>query len=149
MNTTRLLLAAASGTTLALGGLVASPALAAQQVQPLQCDGHQITVRVNEDNSSDHGGWSAAVVIDGGSGVLVPTSFSGSAYDDTAGQEIFSFAESKGNGNGNHNQQTISCSDTTVGTLGSLLEPGDEVPPGMSADDIVEFTINVTAVVRS
>jgi len=148
MKATRLLLAAASGTTLALGGMVGSPALAAQQLQPLECDGHQITVRVNQDNSSDHGGWSAGVVIDGGSGVLVPTSFSGSAYDETAGQEIFSFQQFKGNGNGNHNQQTISCSDTTVGTLGSMLDPGEELPPGMSVDDVVDFTINVTAVVQ-
>jgi hypothetical protein len=149
MKTTKLLLAAASVSTLALGGLVASPALAAQQPQPLQCDGHQITVRVNQNNSQDHGGWGAAVLIDGGSGVLVPTSFNGSFYDETAGQEIFSFEQVKGDGNANHNQQTISCSDTTVGTLGSFLEPGDEVPPGMSADDVVEMSISVTAVARS
>jgi len=149
MKTTKLLLAAASVTTFALGGSVAGPALAAQQPQPLQCGGHQITVRVNENNSKDHGGWGAAVLIDGGSGVLVPTSFTGSLYDETVGQEIFSFEQLKGGGNANHNQQTISCSDTTVGTLGSFLEPGDEVPPGMSADDVVEMSISVTAVARS
>lgn len=148
MKTKKLLLAAASGTTLALSGLGAGPALAAQQPQPLQCDGHQITVRVNENNSKENGGWGAAILTDGGSGVLDPTSFSGSMYDETAGQEVFSFEQSKGGGNANHNQQTISCSDTTVATLGDFLDPGDEVPPGMSVDDVVDFSISVTAVVR-
>jgi hypothetical protein len=148
MKTTTLLLAATSGTMLALSGMVAGPALAAQQPQPLQCDGHQITVRVNQNNSKENGGWGAAVVIDGGSGVLVPTSFSGSLYDETTRQVIFSFEQMKGNGNGNHNQQTISCSDTTVATLGDFLEPGDQVPPGTSVDDVVDFSIAVTAVVH-
>lgn len=148
MKTTTLLFAAASGTMLALSGLVAGPTLAAQQPQPLQCDGHQITVRVNQNNGGENGGWSAGVLIDGGSGVLVPTSFSGSLYDETTGQEVFSFEQLKGNGNGNHNQQTISCSDTTVATLGDFLEPGDELPPGTSVDDVVDFTIGVTAVAR-
>ena len=149
MKTTKLLLAVTSGTALALGGLVAGPALAAQQPQPLQCEGHQITVRVNENNSKEHGGWGAAIMIDGGTGVIDPTSFNGSMYDETAGQEVFSFEQMKGNGNGNHNQLTISCSDTTVATLADYLEPGNEVPPGMSVDDVVDFSLSVTAVVRS
>ena len=148
MFTKKRVLALVAGTGLTVSGLGATPALAAQQPQPLDCAGHQITVRVNQNNSKENGGWNAAIITDGGSGVLDPTSFSGSAYDEALGQEIFSFAEVKGNGNANHTQDTVTCTDTTTMPLEYFLEPGDEVPPGASLDDPVDFSITVTAVVR-
>lgn len=149
MNKKYVLLAAVCVPGLALGGLVASPALAAQTPQTLQCDGHQVTVATNTNNSSDHGGWSAATIISGGSGVLVPTAFSGSFYDETTSTQLFSFTQVKGYGNGNHNQPTITCVQTTTSTLGEAIDPGEELPPGTSADDVVTMTITVTAVQHS
>jgi hypothetical protein len=124
----------------------ASTAQAAPQTQPLTCDGQQITIRTNENNSSDMGGWSAAHVVSGGSGTLIPTTFSFSAYDDTIQQLIFQGTQAKGAGNANHNQSTVTCTQTETATLGDLLEPGDELPPGASADDQVTITLVATAV---
>lgn len=129
------------------GSVLAAPAAtAAQGLQPLSCDGQDIVVRVADNNSSDHGGWSAAQVVDGGSGHLIPTSFDFSAYDDTLGQEIFSADQPKGGGHAQGNQGTVTCTQVEMLTLADLLEPGDEIPPGGALDDEVTFTLTVTAV---
>ncbi len=141
---------AASGATLltfGAGVLGAAPAGAAQSVQTLECDGHPLTVRTN-DNSSENGGWGAAQ-IESGDGHLIPVSFSFSAYDETTQQQLFSFTAPKGNGNANHNQQTITCTQTETGTLADLLEPGEQPPPGVSLDDVVTSTFTAEAVLKS
>ena len=128
-----------------VGGLaLAAPAQAAQSEQMLTCDGHQLTIRTPDNNSSDMGGWSAAQVS--GDGHLIPTTFAGSLYDVTVGQVVFQFSETKGAGNGNHNQQTVSCTQETSGTLADFVGPGDELPPGTALTDEVTFTITATAV---
>ena len=126
--------------------LVAPAANAAQGLQPLTCDGHDIVVRTPDNNSSDHGGWSSARIVEGGSGTLVPTSFAGGAYDNDADMQLFSFSQVSGGGHGHNQQATITCTQTTTATLRDLLEPGDEVPPGASLDDEVTFTLTVTAI---
>jgi hypothetical protein len=136
--------------TLALvgaGSVLAAPAAtAAQGLQPLTCDGQDIVVRVPDNHSSDRGGWSAAQVVEGGSGTLLPTSFGFSAYDDTIGQEIFSAVQPQGGGNAHNSQDTVTCTQVSTATLGDLLEPGDEIPPGGSVTDQVTFSLTVTAV---
>ncbi|HET6166652.1 MAG TPA: hypothetical protein VFE07_07465 [Marmoricola sp.] len=129
--------------------LVAPAATAAQGLQPLTCDGQDIVVRVPDNHSSDHGGWSAAQVVEGGSGTLLPTSFGFSAYDDTIGQEIFSAVQPSGGGNAHNQQPTVTCTQVSTSTLGDLLEPGDEIPPGGSLSDQVTFSLTVTAVWQS
>jgi hypothetical protein len=147
MNRNKILIAAVCGPCLALGGTVVTPALAAQpQPMTLQCDGHDLSVRVNNNNSKEHGGWGAAVVIDGGAGVIVPTYFSGQAIDVTLGTELFSFTQTKGDGNGNHAQATINCTTTQTMSLGDFVDSPDQIPPGASPDDVVSFTITVEAV---
>jgi hypothetical protein len=126
--------------------LGASPALAAQSTQSITCDGQQLVIRTNSDNSSDMGGWSAAKIVSGGSGTLIPVTFNFAAVDDTTGQQLFSAAQNKGDGNGNHNQATVSCVQTQTGTLADLLEPGDEVPPGAQLTDQVTVTFTAQAV---
>ena len=37
--------------------LIAAPAFAAQSLQGVTCDGHQLTIRTNDNRSSDNGGW--------------------------------------------------------------------------------------------
>lgn len=136
--------AAVAGTAGAL--LVAPIAQAAPQLQQLTCDGHQVTLRTSDNHSSDMGGWSAAKVVAGGSGTLIPTTFHFSAYDDTIGRSIFDGVQIKGAGHANHRQSTVTCTQVESATLGDLLEPGDELPPGASLDDEVTITLVATAV---
>jgi hypothetical protein len=126
--------------------LGASPAGAAQSQQTLTCDGQHLVVSTNNNNSSEMGGWSAAKIVSGGSGTLIPTSFSGGAFDQTVGQPIFHFSQIKGNGNGNHNQPTVTCTQVETGTLSDFVDPGQAPPPGTSLDDQVTFTLTAIAV---
>jgi hypothetical protein len=124
-------------------------AQAAPSNQQLNCGGQQLTIRTSDNNSSDMGGWSAAKIVSGGSGTLIPTTFDFSAYDDTAQQAIFNGVSVKGAGNANHNQQTVTCTQIETTTLGDLLQPGDQLPAGASLDDAVTVTLTVTAVWQS
>jgi hypothetical protein len=123
-----------------------SAANAAPSYQSLTCDGQQLTLRTPDNHSSDMGGWSAAQVVSGGSGTLIPTSFDFSAFDVTTQQPIFEGLSTKGAGNANHQQSTVTCTQIETATLGDLLEPGDEVPPGGSLDDEVTVTLVATAI---
>ena len=151
-NRTRSAVAVAAVTIAAGAGLagLAGPAHAAQSTMPLTCAGQQLTVRVNTNHSSEHGGWGVGQIVAGGTGHLVPTAFSGSLVDNAINQTLFTFDQAKGGGNANHNQPTITCttSDDT-GTLGDFLNPGDTLPPGTSLTDSVTFNITVTAVRHS
>lgn len=139
----------AAFAVVAAGSVLAAPAAsAAQGEQSFSCGGQEIVLRVADNHSSDHGGWGAARVVAGGSGTLIPTSFAISAYDDTLGQELFSFNQPVGGGHAHGQQQTISCSEVETASLADLLEPGDEVPPGVSLTDQVTTTFTVTAVQR-
>ena len=151
-NRTRSTVAVAAVTIAASAGLagLAGPAHAAQSTMPLTCDGQQLTVRVNTNHSSEHGGWGVGQIVAGGTGHLVPTAFSGSLVDNAINQTLFTFAQAKGGGNANHNQPTVTCtaSDDT-GTLGDFLNPGDTLPTGTSLTDSVTFTLTVIAVRHS
>lgn len=128
------------------GSVLAAPAAhAAQSEQPLTCSGQDIVVRTPDNHSSGRGGWSAAKIVDGGSGTLIPTSFEFSVYDDSLGQLIFSDSLLSGGGHGHANQETFTCTQSATGTLGDVLEPGDEVPPGASLEDQVTLTFTVSA----
>jgi hypothetical protein len=141
--------AALAAVTIAAGaGLagLAGPAYAAQSTLPLACDGQQLTVRVNTNHSSQNGGWGVGQVVAGGTGHLVPTSFSGTLFDEAIDQTLFSFEQAKGGGNANHNQPAVTCTESETGVLGDFLDPGDTPPPGTSLTDPVTFTLTVTAV---
>ena len=152
-NRTRSSVAVAAVTIAAGAGLagLAGPAHAAQTTIPVACDnGEQLTVRVNTNHSSDHGGWGVGQVVVGGTGHLVPTEVNASLFDNVIHQTLFTFDQAKGGGNANHNQPTVTCttSDDT-GTLGDFLNPGDMLPPGTSLTDSVTFTLTVIAVRHS
>jgi hypothetical protein len=134
----------------AAGSLLAAPtATAAQGEQPLTCNGQDVVVRTGDNHSSDRGGWGAAQIVEGWSGILIPTSFAFSAYDNTLGQPIFSATEPAGGGHAHGQQETVTCTQETTTSLGDLLEPGDEVPPGAALTDEVTFTLTVVAVHQS
>ena len=144
--------AAVAALTIAAGaGLagLAGPAHAAQTTLPITCDGQQLTVRVNTNHSSEHGGWGVGQVVVGGTGHLVPTEISGSLVDNTVHQTLFTFDQVKGGGNANHNQPTVTCMASQTGVLGDFLGPRDTPPPGTMASDSVTFNITVTAVRHS
>lgn len=149
---TRRMAVLAVGATLAAGGgqfALSASAAAAQSTLQLTCsDGGNYTVRTNDNNSSDHGGWGVGQIVSGGSGHGIPTSFAGSLFDVTANQPIFSFQQAKAGGRANHNQRTITCTAIENGTLGDFSQPGDQLPPGTSASDQVVFTLTVTVVKR-
>ena len=152
-NRTRSTVAVAAVTIAAGAGLagLAGPAHAAQTTIPVACNnGEQLTVRVNTNNSSEHGGWGVGQIVAGGTGHLVPTEISGSLVDNVVHQTLFTFDQAKGGGNANHNQPTVTCtaSDDT-GTLGDFLNPRDTLPTGTSLTDSVTFTLTVIAVRHS
>jgi hypothetical protein len=64
------------------------PASTAQSTLPITGDGHQLTVRVNTNHSSEHGGWGIGQVVAGGTGHLVPTAISGLLVDDAIDQTL-------------------------------------------------------------
>ena len=126
-----------------------NPAGNGQSLQLLSCQGvGDVLVRTNQDRSSDSGGWSSAQIVEGGSGTLIPTSFSFSGYDETTRTELFaSGLQEKGDGAANHTQgPVLTCTQTMEGSLASLLEPGDTPPPGVDLTDTVLLTFTVTAV---
>ena len=146
-------IAAVAALTIAAGaGLagLAGPAHAAQSTLPISCNnGEQLTVRVNTNHSSEHGGWGVGQVVAGGTGHLVPTEISGSLVDNAIHQTLFTFDQVKGGGNANHNQPTVTCRASQTGVLSDFLNPGDTPPPGTSVTDPVTFTLTVTAVQHS
>jgi hypothetical protein len=125
-----------------------NPAGYGQTVQPFHCDGlGDLLIRTNSNNSSESGGWSTAKIVDGGSGTLIPTSFTFQAYDETTQMELFSGTQVKGGGNANHQQgPVLNCSSSMTGTLQDFLEPGDELPPGAALTDTVTVTFSATAI---
>lgn len=139
-----LAVAAGLGTGLAL--VTAVPASAATDEQTFTCDGQQFVIRTNNNHSSDMGGWSAAKIVDGGSGGYIPTSFTFSAVDLTTGQQLVDGSTPKGNGNANQNQSTVTCTESFSGTLADLLDPGEAPPPGAALTDLATMTFTVTAV---
>lgn len=131
------------------GAVLVAPvaASAKQSTQDLSCDGMTVTIRSNNNNSSQNGGWGSVQIVSG-SGHLTPVSFSGNLYDVTTGQTLFQFTSDKGNGHPGSNQQLISCSQQQTGALGDVLQPGDQVPPGASLTDTVTMTFTALAYQR-
>ena len=150
-NRTRSTVAVAAVTIAAGAGLagLAGPAHAAQTTLSITCGGQPLTVRVNTNNSSEHGGWGVGQIVAGGTGHLVPTEISGSLVDNTVHQTLFTFDQAKGGGNANHNQPTVTCMASQTGVLGDFLGPRDTPPPGTSVTDPVTFNITVIAVRHS
>ena len=136
----------AAAVALTLPGM--GSASAAQGYQSFGCDdGSSILVRVPESHSSQNGGWSVGQVVDGGSGHLVPTSFTFTLYDVTTRMTVFSGSQVKGGGHANQMQATVMCSNTQMSTAGDFF--GRDLPPGVPATDAVTFTLTVTAVPKA
>jgi hypothetical protein len=123
-----------------------NPAGFGQTLQPISCSGlGDLLIRTTENNSD--GSWSAAHIVDGGSGTLIPTSFTFSAYDETANLLLVPPEKMlKGDGAANHQQSPVlSCVQSMEGPLADFLEPGDTAPPGTDPTDTVVVSFTVTA----
>lgn len=143
---TRRVAALASACAATAGAVVmATPAHAAQSTQMITCGDTNYTIRTNNNNSSDMGGWGAAQVV-GASGHGVPTSFSGVAVDSNTQAVLGQFSSVKGLGNANHNQATTTCTQTYSGSASDLFGPN--LPPGVTPDEPVTMTITIQVVIK-
>jgi hypothetical protein len=142
---------AAGAIVLPAGAALAAPgATGGPQTQTLSCTGGvgDLVIRTSNNHSSDHGGWSVAQVVSGGSGHLIPTAFNFSAYDVTTATTLFSQTQLKGGGNAYPGENPVTCSFSQSGTLADLMQPGDTVPLGASLTDQVTMTFGATAYQR-
>ncbi|GAA1934465.1 hypothetical protein [Nocardioides marmoribigeumensis] len=123
-----------------------NPAGLGQSSDTYQCDGIGDVVIRTPGTRAD-GGWSAGKIVSGGSGTLVPTSFTFSAYDDTTGSYLFPPETMvKGNGSTGPSGDLWTCHQSGTGLLSDLGDPGEPLPPGVSPTDTVTLTFTVTAV---
>lgn len=119
-----------------------------QSLEPFYCSGlGDLLIRTNGNNSSEMGGWGTAKIVEGGSGTLIPTSFTFEAYDATKEMDLFpSQTLVKGGGHANGQQDVLDCSSTMTGTLEDFAEPGDELPSWAEPSDKIVVTFSATAV---
>jgi hypothetical protein len=94
---------------------VASSAQAAQQTIPLMCDGTLFTVRTPTNNANQS--YSVGQIVDGGSGHLIPLSFT-FTFTPTGGSTITQ-PSVKGGGNAGPKDSTVTCTATFDDTEGS------------------------------
>ncbi|MEO5608437.1 MAG: hypothetical protein ABIQ61_09800 [Ornithinibacter sp.] len=143
---TKMGMGVATAVALTLPGM--GSASAAQGYQQLNCtDGSSILVRVPDSHSNDNGGWSVGQIVEGGSGHLIPTSFTFTLFDVTTDATIFSGEQLKGGGHANRNQTSVTCSNVESGTAGDFFGP--DLPPGVSASDSITLTLTVGAVSKT
>jgi hypothetical protein len=100
----------AVATVLAAGAAagVASSAHAAQQTIPLMCDGTLLTVRTPSNSANQS--YSVGQIVDGGSGHLIPLSFT-FTFTPTGGSTITQTSV-KGGGNAGPKDATVTCTAT-------------------------------------
>lgn len=138
-TTTRTILTAIAGIGMAAATMV--PAAAAQSTETLDCAGHELTIRVNDSNSSERGGWGAVQVLEGGSGHLNPVRFSGVLTDTTAGVELGEFSTERGNGHVPKSKTVTACTTSFEATVAEFVDDLETLPPGVAPDDAVLFTL--------
>lgn len=145
-------LVSAAGVLAGTGMFLGGPAFAATETQTMTCDnGSTITIAVPVTHSSDNGGWGVGKIIDGGSGKLIPTSFTVLANDDTVGRPLLGpEVIQKGRGHANHRQKQITCVQKETDTLENLIAENGDLPGGVpdwaKPTDSVTFSVTLTAV---
>ena len=125
--------------TIAAG--TAAPAAAAQSTDTLDCSGHQVTIRINDSNSSEHGGWASVQIVEGGSGHFTPVRFTGTLTDTTADIVLGDFDSERGRGNVPPSKTVMQCTTTIVAPVSEFVENLQTLPPGTALDDTAELAI--------
>jgi hypothetical protein len=128
-------------------GLAVGPWAAPAQAQPpghnvetIECEGLG-TIDISVQRSDNFG----AVQIVGTTGHLIPVAFTFTLENLTDDTVLFSETEAK---NGHRNQATTPCSLTFTGTWEEVGEPGEEPPPGVDPDDILQFTLTADVIAK-
>lgn len=96
---------------------VAGTAHAAQQTIPLMCDGQTFLIRTPTNNANQS--WSVGQIVDGGSGHLIPLSFT-FTFTPTGGAPM-SQTFTKGGGHAGPMDQTVTCSSTDTSPDGTFM----------------------------
>jgi hypothetical protein len=134
-----------------LVGPFAFPAQAGQasghNVETVECEGLG-TVDVSVQPSHSDNTWGAVQLV-GTTGHLIPVVFEFTLEDLTKGTVLFSDTAAKGSGHANGNQALVTCSETFTGTFDELAEPGEELPPGVDPDDILQISLTVQVVAKA
>jgi hypothetical protein len=104
---------------------VASSAQAAQQTLPMMCDGTWLTVRTPSTNNNNQS-YSVGQVVDGGSGHLIPLSFT-FTFTPTGGP-TFTQSSIKGGGHAGPQDPTVTCTATFQDDSGSSTITVTAVP---------------------
>jgi hypothetical protein len=145
-------LAAGLGVAAGTIAFTAGPASAATSVDHYTCDGQDVGILTHEPPAEHTSGWGAGHLVDGGSGTLIPTSFSRTVRDASKQDQdlVPVHLAVKGGGNANHHQDAVTCSQVFTSTLGELLQlwgpaPGD-LPDWADEADTIVVTFTVTAI---
>jgi len=146
MSTTlRTILTAFAG--LGMAAATAVPAGAAQSPDTLDCAGHQLTIRVNDSNSSERGGWGSVQVLEGGSGHLTPVRFSGVLTDTTADIVLGDFNSERGSGHVPPSKTVAACTTSIDASVGDFVENLETLPDGVALED--DASLALTAYVTT
>jgi len=146
MSTTiRTILTTVAG--LGLAAATAVPAGAAQSTDTLDCAGHQLTIRVNDSNSSERGGWASVQVLEGGSGHLTPVRFSGVLTDTTADIVLGEFNAERGSGHVPTSKTVTQCTTSIDATVADFVENLETLPEGAALED--DASLALTAYVTT
>ncbi len=107
-------------------------------------------IQVHESHSEPV--WGTGKVVEGGTGRLIPVSFTQSANDETRGGHLFDpMVFAMGGGNGNHGQDQITCTQSFQATVCDLLRggaPPAPLPDSAQDTDVVTVTFTVSAVAK-
>jgi hypothetical protein len=130
--------------------IATSAAMATKGQDFVTCDnGKSYPITVTQQPTENSVGWGVGRIGNGDH--LIPTSFSGTIYDNSIDQTLDTFSQAKGNGNGQHNQAQLNCQQPPqTGTLSDFLG-GEPLPPewallGAQLSDEITVTFTVTAV---
>jgi hypothetical protein len=129
-------------------GLALSPWAAPAQAQPpghdvetIECEGLG-TIDLSVQRSDNWG----AVQIVGTTGHLIPVAFTFTLENLTDETVLFSETEAK---KGHRNQATTQCTLSFTGTFEEIAEPGEEPPPGVDPEDILQFTLTAEVIAKA
>ena len=123
------------------GASASGPAPPGKDVIDLNCEGiGAITVSVPRAEDSNGVGQ-----IVGATGHGIPVAFSFTITDVTTATVLDSESSAVGGGHAHPNQATTTCSAVFSAPASEFFE-GGELPPGVSADDIIEASLSVEVI---
>jgi hypothetical protein len=129
-----------AAVTVFTGAAVASgPAAPGKQIINLTCDQlGPVTVSVAPSQHDNNG----VGQIVGSAGHGIPVAFTTTVTDTTTDAILDVSSSAVGGGNAHRNQSTVHCSGVVFSAPASVFFGSDPLPPGVSATDIIEVSID-------